>query len=299
MKKIFLILITISTFFGLASAKLKVVTTTQDIASIASFIGKDRIEIDYIVKGYQDPHFVDPKPSYLLKLREADLLIAVGLELEVGWLPTLIKDSRNTKIISGKSYLDASEGIAVLEKPTGQITRAQGDVHPFGNPHYWLDPENGKIIAQNIADKLSQLDPANLKFYQENLKDFHRKIDEKLKDWQKVIEPFRGSEVITYHRTRGYFVNRFGLTIAGEIEPKPGIPPTPSHTLEIINRIKTDKIKVILAEPFYDLKTPESIALKTGAKVLILPSSVGGIKGVEDYFQLFDYNLNLLIQNLR
>jgi zinc/manganese transport system substrate-binding protein len=299
MKRLFLILLLILTFFNLSSAKLKVVATTRDLASIASFIGKDRIELDYIAKGYQDPHFVDPKPSYLLKLRDADLLVAVGLELEVGWLPALIKDSRNSKIISGQGYLDASQGVQVLEKPTGQITRAEGDVHPFGNPHYWLDPENGKIIARNIAEKLSQLDPANSEFYQINLDDFQRRIDEKLKEWQKLMEPFQGAEVITYHRTRGYFANRFGLVIAGEIEPKPGIPPTPSHTLEIINRIKADKIKVILAEPFYDLKTPESIALKTGAKVLVLPSSVGGVKGAEDYFQLFDYNINLLIQNLR
>ncbi|OGC94379.1 MAG: hypothetical protein A2142_05350 [candidate division Zixibacteria bacterium RBG_16_48_11] len=298
MKKAFLVLILILIAFNLSFAKLRVVTTTQDLASIARFIGKDRIELDYIAKGYQDPHFVDPKPSYLLKLRRADLLVAVGLELEVGWLPALVKDSRNSKIISGKGYLDASEAIEVIEKPVGQVSRAEGDVHPFGNPHYWLDPENGKVIAQNIADKVSQLDPANSEFYQKNLDDFEHRIDEKLQEWQKLFEPFRGAEVITYHRTRGYFARRFGLEVAGEIEPKPGIPPTPSHTLEIINRIKADKIRVILAEPFYDLKTPESIALKTGAKVLVLPSSVGGVKGVEDYFQLFDYNLNLLRQNL-
>lgn len=299
MKKLFLLTTAVLAFFNISSAKLKVVTTTQDLASIASFIGKDRIEIDYIAKGYQDPHFVDPKPSYLLKLREADLLIAVGLELEVGWLPPLIKDSRNPEIISGKGYLDASEGIQVLEKPSGQITRAEGDVHPFGNPHYWLDPENGKIIAQNIAEKLSQLDPDNSEFYQKNLEEFQQQIDEKLREWQKLIEPFRGAEVITYHRTRGYFASRFGLQVAGEIEPKPGIPPTPSHTLEIINRIKTDKIKVILVEPYYDLKTPESIAQRSAAKLLVLPTSVGGEEDVQDYFQLFDYNLNLLIQNLR
>ena len=288
MKRSFLIIIAVLASFSLSFAKLKVVATTQDLASIASFIGKDRIDLNYIAKGYQDPHFVDSKPSYLLKLRQADLLIAVGLELEVGWLPVLVKDSRNSKLISGKGYLDASQGIEVREKPVGQITRAEGDVHPYGNPHYWLDPVNGKIVAASIARKLGELDPANSEFYQKNLEAFQRQIDEQLQEWQKLMEPLRGAKVITYHRTRGYFADRFGLEIAGEIEPKPGIPPTPSHTLEIINRIKADKIKVIVAEPFYDLKTPESIALKTGAKVLVLPSSVGGVEGVKDYIQLFD-----------
>ncbi|OGC76734.1 MAG: hypothetical protein A2Z27_03020 [candidate division Zixibacteria bacterium RBG_16_50_21] len=298
MKKSFLIIIAVLASFSLSFAKLKVVATTQDLASIASFIGKDRIDLNYIAKGYQDPHFVDSKPSYLLKLRQADLLIAVGLELEVGWLPVLVKDSRNSKLISGKGYLDASQGIEVREKPVGQITRAEGDVHPYGNPHYWLDPVNGKIVAASIARKLGELDPANSEFYQKNLEAFQRQIDEQLQEWQKLMEPLRGAKVITYHRTRGYFADRFGLEIAGEIEPKPGIPPTPSHTLEIINRIKADKIKVIVAEPFYDLKTPESIALKTGAKVLVLPSSVGGVEGVKDYIQLFDYNVKLLKENL-
>ena len=298
MKKSFLIIIAVLASFSLSFAKLKVVATTQDLASIASFIGKDRIDLNYIAKGYQDPHFVDSKPSYLLKLRQADLLIAVGLELEVGWLPVLVKDSRNSKLISGKGYLDASQGIEVREKPIGQITRAEGDVHPYGNPHYWLDPVNGKIVAASIARKLGELDPANSEFYQKNLEAFQRQIDEQLQEWQKLMEPLRGAKVITYHRTRGYFADRFGLEIAGEIEPKPGIPPTPSHTLEIINRIKADKIKVIVAEPFYDLKTPESIALKTGAKVLVLPSSVGGVEGVKDYIQLFDYNVKLLKENL-
>lgn len=299
MKKLFLITIAVLATFSLSFAKLKVVTTTQDLASIASYIGKDKIDLDYIAKGYQDPHFVDAKPSYLLKLREADLLIAVGLELEIGWLPVLVKDSRNSKIISGKGYLDASAGIEVIEKPGGQITRAEGDVHPFGNPHYWLNPDNGKVIAQNISDRLSQLDPASAEFYAKNLEEFNRQLENKLKTWQQLMEPYEGTKIITYHRTWGYFCDHFGLTAVDQIEPKPGIPPTPSHTLDVIQKIKEQKIKVIIVEPFYDLKTPQSIARKSGAKLLVLPTSVGGVPEATDYFQLFDYNLKTLLQNLR
>jgi len=299
MKKQFLILTAVLTASSLCFAKLKVVTTTQDLASIAKYIGGDRIEVDFIAKGYQDPHFVDAKPSYLLKLREADLLIAVGLELEVGWLPTLVKDCRNGKIISGKGYLDASAGVEVIERPTGQRTRAEGDVHPFGNPHYWLNPENGKIIAQNISDRLSQIDPANAWFYAKNLEEFNRQLENKLKTRQRLMEPHKGTKIITYHRTWGYFSDHFGLTVVDQIEPKPGIPPTPSHTLDVIRKIKELKIKVIIVEPLYDLKTPQSIAQKSGAKLLVLPTSVGGVPEATDYFQLFDYNLKMLLQNLQ
>ena len=299
MQRLLLIITAVLTTSSFSFAKLKVVTTTQDLASIASFIGKDKIDLGYIAKGYQDPHFVDAKPSYLLKLREADLLIAVGLELEVGWLPTLVKDCRNNKIVSGKGYLDASRGVQVLEKPTGQISRAEGDVHPFGNPHYWLNPENGKIIAQNISDRLSQLDPANAEFYAKNLEEFNHQLENKLKIWQQLMEPHKGTKIITYHRTWGYFSDHFGLTVVDQIEPKPGIPPTPSHTLDVIRKIKEQKIKVIIVEPFYDLKTPQSIAQKSGAKLLVLPTSVGGVPEATDYFQLFDYNLKMLLPNLQ
>jgi len=299
MKRLLLIVTAVLTASSFSYAKLKVVTTTQDLASIASLIGKDRIDLNYIAKGYQDPHFVDAKPSYLLKLRNADLLIAVGLELEVGWLPTLVKDCRNNKIVSGKGYLDASTGIDMIEKPTGQLTRAEGDVHPFGNPHYWLDPENGKAIVQNISNRLSQLDPANAEFYAKNLEEFNRQLENKLKTWQQLMEPHKNTRIITYHRTWGYFCNRFGLMVVDQIEPKPGIPPTPSHTLDVIQKIKELKIKVIIVEPFYDLKTPQSIAQKSGAKLLVLPTSVGGVPEATDYFQLFDYNLKMLLQNLQ
>ncbi len=277
--------------------KLKVVTTTQDLASIANFIGGDKIDLSFIAKGYQDPHFVDAKPSFILKLKDADLLIAVGLELEIGWLPVLVKDSRNSKILGGgKGYLEVANGCNILEKPTGQVTRAAGDIHPFGNPHFWLAPNNGRIIAQNIADKLSELDPANSSFYQSNLDNFVKQLAEKEKEWENLIAPYRGTKIVTYHNSWPNFAKYFGLDVIGYVEPKPGIPPSPSHTLELIQLMKSNNVKIILMEPYFDIKTPKSIADKTGAKVVVLPPSVGGEKEISDYFSLFDYDLKLLIQ---
>ncbi|OGC74447.1 MAG: hypothetical protein A2145_05830 [candidate division Zixibacteria bacterium RBG_16_40_9] len=282
--------------FNLSWGKLKVVTTTQDLTSITRFIGGDKIEVFSITKGYQDPHFVEAKPSFLLKLRDADLLIAVGLELEITWLPVLVKDSRNSKLLSSKGYLEVASGCNILEKPTGQISRAAGDIHPFGNPHFWLDPNNGKIMAQSITNKLSELDPANTNFFQSNLDNFVKRLAEKQKEWENLITPYRGTKIVTYHNSWPNFAKYFGLEVIGYVEPKPGIPPSPSHTLELIQLMKSLNVKIILMEPYFDVKTPKSIADKTGAKVVVLPPSVGGEKEISDYFSLFDYDLKLLIQ---
>lgn len=299
MKKIILLTGLIVLSFNLAFGKLKVVTTTQDLASIASFIGGDKIELNFIVKGYQDPHFVDAKPSFLLKLKNADLLIAVGLELEIGWLPVLVKDSRNPKILAGKGYLEASSNCEILEKPTGQLTRAGGDIHPFGNPHFWLDPNNGKIMAQNIAQRFSELDPANANFYQSSLDNFVKRLADKQKEWEGLIEPYRGTKIVTYHNSWPNFAKYFGLQVIGYVEPKPGIPPSPSHIFKLVNQMKEENCKIILMEPYFDIKTPQSIAQKAGAKVVVLPPSVGGVKEITDYFTLFDYDLNLLIKTFK
>lgn len=299
MKKVILLLSLIFLSFSLSWGKLKVVTTTQDLASITNSIGKDRIELNFITKGYQDPHFVEAKPSFLLKLRDADLLIAVGLELEIGWLPVLVKDSRNSKILSGKGYFEAVSGCDILEKQIGQITRAKGDIHPFGNPHYWLDPNNGKIIAQNIAKKLSELDPQNNDAYQTNLDNFINKLTEKQKEWDNLIAPYKETKIVTYHNSWPNFAKYFGLEVIGYVEPKPGIPPSPAHIIELIQFMKSNNVKIILMEPYFDIKTPKSIAEKSGAKLMVLPPSVGGEKEITDYFSLFDYDLNLLIKTFK
>jgi zinc/manganese transport system substrate-binding protein len=276
-----------------AFAKLKVVTTLQDLASLADAMGGDRVETFALVKGYQDPHFVDAKPSFILKLSRADLLIAAGLELEIGYLPPLLDQSRNAKIHPGSpGYLDASTGCEILNRPVQQVTRAMGDVHPYGNPHFWTDPENGRIIARSIAAKLSELDPAGREAYAGNLAAFERRLTEKEKEWTAKMAPYAGAKIVTFHDSWPNFARRYGLNIVGHIEPKPGIPPSPTHTLEIINLITTDKIPVILVEPYFDLKTPKYIAEKTGAVVLNFYPSVGGVPEIKDYFALFDYNLN-------
>jgi zinc/manganese transport system substrate-binding protein len=278
-----------------AAGKLKVVTATTDLASLAQEVGGDRIEVDSIARGYQDPHFVEAKPSFLLKLRQADLLIVVGLQLEIGWLPPLITQSGNPRIqVGANGYLDASEFAEILEKPTGVITRAQGDVHPFGNPHYWLDPENGRRVAQGIANKFSEMRPQDAAYFQQRFQAFSQRLTEAEKGWTAEMQPYHGRKVITYHRSWPNFLKYFDLVSTGEIEPRPGIPPTPSHTLELINLMKRENIKIILVEPYFDLKTPKAIARETGAQVVVMPPSVGGEKEITDYFKLFDYDLNLL-----
>jgi zinc/manganese transport system substrate-binding protein len=282
-----------------ASAKVRVVTTLQDFASIAVTIGGDRIEATSLSRGYQDPHFVEPKPSFALKLSKADLLIVAGLDLEIGYLPPLIDQSRNDKIRPGaQGYLDASVGCEILQRPTTQVTRAMGDVHPFGNPHYWTDPDNGRIIARAIAARLSQIDAAGRPDYEKNLAAFESKLTEKLKEWDAKMAPYAGAKIVTFHDSWPNFAKHFKLVVAGHVEPKPGIPPTPSHTLEIINLIRSEKIPVILVEPYFDKKTPEFIASKSGARVLTFYPSVGGLPEIRDYFALFDYDLDVLAKAL-
>jgi zinc/manganese transport system substrate-binding protein len=282
-----------------AAQRLNVMTTTEDLASLVREVGGDRVQVESIARGYQDPHYVEAKPSFLLKLQKANLLVLVGLQLEIGWLPPLITQSRNARIqVGAPGYLDSSSVAEILEKPTGPITRAMGDVHPLGNPHYWLDPGNGRRIAQAIQQKLAQLAPQNAAYFAQRFQDFDRRLQEAEKRWEQQTVSLKGTEVITYHSSWPSFTERFGLRVVGYVEPKPGIPPSPSHTLEVINQIKQDKIKLILVEPYFDLKTPKAIANQTGAEVLVLLPSVGGVPTVTNYFQLFDYNIRLLTDAL-
>ena len=283
-----------------AQAKLNVMATTEDLASIAREVGGDHIIVDSIAKGYQDPHFVEAKPSFILKLQKADMVIVVGRELEIGWLPPLIQQSRNAKIQPGaEGYLDASLQARILEVPQGEITRAMGDVHPLGNPHYWLDPENGKIVAREIAAKLSQFRPTDKAYFDQRLGDLTKRLDDAEKRWLGIMAAYKGIKVVTYHRSFPNFADRFGLDVIGYVEPRPGIPPSPSHTLDLIQEMKRQQIKIILMEPYFDQKTPNSIASQTGARVLVMPPSVGGEKTVTDYFKLFDYDIYLLVNALK
>src|SRR3954471_10790972 len=282
------------------AAAIKVVATTQDLESLAREVGGDKVEVESLPRLYQDPHQVEPKPSFIVKLNKADLLIVVGRELEIGWLPPLINQARNPKIQpNADRYLDASTTAKILEIPTGQITRAMGDVHPSGNPHYWLGPDNGRRIAQLIQKKLSEISPPDAAYFAQRYADFDRRLAEAEKRWHAAMAPYKGVKVVTYHRSWPNFTEAFGLDVIGYVEPKPGIPPSPSHTLELIQEMKRQQVKVIMIEPYFDRKTPDAIARETGAQVIVLAPSVGGEKGVTDYFKLFDYDVNLVVSAIK
>jgi zinc/manganese transport system substrate-binding protein len=279
------------------AGKIQIMTATTDLAALAHEVGGDRVDVESVARGYQDPHFVDAKPSFLLKLKKADLLIVVGLELEIGWLPPLITQSTNPKIqVGAPGYFDASRFARILEIPTGQVTRAEGDVHPLGNPHYWLDPENGLRIAKGIADKLSEMRPNDAAYFAQRYADFEQRLKQADQRWLDQMKPYAGRKIVTYHRSWPNFADHFHLDVAGYVEPRPGIPPSPQHTVELIGQMKRDNIKVICVEPYFDLKTPNAVARDTGGQVLVLPPSVGGEKEITDYFKLFDYDIAKLKQ---
>lgn len=285
---------------GQAQATLNVIATTEDLASIAREIGGDRIRVDALAKGYQDPHFVEAKPSFILKLQKADLLIVVGRELEIGWLPPLVQQSRNRRIQpESDGYLDASLTAQILEIPKGQITRAMGDVHPFGNPHYWTDPENGKRIARAVAERLARFRPADRATFDLRLANFISRVEAGERRWLAMMAPYTGTKVVTYHRSFANFVERFGLDVMGYVEPRPGIPPSPRHILDLMNEMKRQNVRLILVEPYFDLNTPDAIARATGAEVVVLPPSVGGVKEITDYVALFDHGIDLLVDALK
>jgi ABC-type Zn uptake system ZnuABC Zn-binding protein ZnuA len=278
-----------------AAAPPKVVTTTEDLAALVREVGGDKVSVESLARGYQDPHFVEPKPSFILKLHGADLLVVVGRELEIGWLPPLLTQSRNARIQpGGAGYLDASTGVRILDMPVGQITRAMGDVHPQGNPHYWLDPDNGRVIAKSISGALASVAPADRAYFESRYADFDRRLAEAQQRWAAAIAPHKGAKVVTYHRSWSNFAERFALDVIGYVEPKPGIPPSPSHTIALIAEMKRQQVKLILVEPYFDLKTPESVAREVGGKVLVLTPSVGGVKEAGSYVALFDHNVKLL-----
>jgi ABC-type Zn uptake system ZnuABC Zn-binding protein ZnuA len=278
---------------------IKVVTTLTDLKSITELIGGDKVSVTSIATGYQNPHFVDPKPSYIISLSNADMFVTIGLDLEAGWSPQLLSSSRNTKIQKGDAgYVDASEGITLFQVPTA-ANRAEGDIHIFGNPHYWLDPLNGKIIARNIANGLERVDPSNKATYEANLQTFDNNIDAKMKGWQAKMAPLKGTKIIAYHNEWVYFEKRFGLEIVDFMEPKPGIPPTPSQLVKVINEIKANNIRIIITSPYFSTSSSDVVAKQTGVKVLTLATSTGAFSGVNTYFDVFDYDINQITATLK
>lgn len=272
-------------------AKVRIVTSVPDFAAIAREIGGDKVDVEALANGYQDPHFVDAKPIYVTKLNRADVLIYNGLDLEIGWLPPLVTGARNSKIAtpSSSGNVDASRYIkTILEIPTAPLDRSMGDVHPGGNPHYMLDPRNGIPVAKGITAKLAEIDPENASYYEENYKSFTDSLSLKIKEWEAELAPYRGTEIVTYHKLWIYFTQWAGFKEAGTIEPKPGIPPSPSHVADLIKEMKAKHIRMIIAANYYPEKTASLIAEKTGAVFLSLPAAVEGRDEINTYSELFD-----------
>ena len=278
-----------------AQAQLKVVTSTTDLYDIARAVGGSRITAAHIGEGYQDPHFIEAKPSFVLQLRNADVWAFVGLDLEIGWMPLLLQGARNPKLRPGQpGYVDASRVISVLDMARGNVDRSQGDVHPLGNPHYWLDPENGRRIAALFRETFSRLDAQNAAAYEANAKAFTDRLDAAERAWQTDLAKIKGKPVVAWHTSWRYFAEYTGMTIVGFMEPKPGVPPSPAHLAGLIQTMKQTGARVIVMEPFYDRRTADFVASKTGAKVLVLPPSVGGARGLDDYIQLMTNNIRQL-----
>jgi ABC-type Zn uptake system ZnuABC Zn-binding protein ZnuA len=278
---------------GPAQAKINVVATLSDLASITEEVGGDRVDVKYIADGKMDPHYVEILPSYMLMVKKAKLLVKVGMDLEL-WSLGVVDGARNRDL----KIVDCSQGIEVLQKPTGQISAQMGDIHISGNPHYWLDPANGAVIARNIVDGLIEVDPEGAGYYQERLAGFIERLEAKIGEWREQMEPYAGSEIVFFHNSWPYFCEAFNLTAAGFVEPKPGINPSPGHTADIIKLVQAREIKTIAIAPFYSQKVPDSIARQTGSEVAVIASSVGGVEGADDYFSLFDVNLALLREKL-
>ena len=288
MKKILTILSILLAAAIPAHAKINVVATLPDFAAIARDIGGDKVEVTAMAKPTEDPHFVDARPSFVVQLRSADVLIEGGAELEIGWLPPLLQNARNAKIEVGKpGRVQASDGVRLMNVPQN-VTRAAGDVHALGNPHYMTDPIIAKTVAQHIAQSFAALDTANAAFYDANYKKFEATINAKLQQWGTAMLPFKGQHVVAYHDSWPYFAHRFGFEIDVFLEPKPGIPPSPSHLAEVINQIKAQKIKAIIVEPFHDRKIAEKVANATGAKVVDFAQYPGAFPNTESYPKLMD-----------
>jgi zinc/manganese transport system substrate-binding protein len=285
---------------GVPSAKkLSVVTTTPDLAALAREIGGDAVDVKALAKPTEDPHYVDAKPSHIVTLNRADVLIEGGAELEIGWLPPLLESARNAKIAAGApGLIVASQGVRMLEIPA-TFDRSRGDVHPLGNPHFLLDPVNAKIIAAEIADHFSQVDPKSAELYNANLKKFTAALDLKLAEWQRQLAPFKGAKIVTYHKDFVYLAERFNLEVAETLEPKPGIAPSPSHLAVVIAKMKAEHVRVILVQPYQNRKTAETVARQTDAVVLDIPQQPGALKNTDTYFELMDYLVRTLATGLR
>ena len=273
-----------------AYADLNVATSLTDLASVAQFVGGKHVTAKSLSRGFEDPHFVPAKPSLMKAIQHADVYISSGLELDNGWLPLVLPGSRNPKIQPGaKGFVDASQGVRVLEKPTGTVNRAAGDIHPLGNPHYYLDPKALEVVASHLADVFSQLDPPNAADYAANAKGFNERMESSLQKWEAQMAPFKGTAIVPYHLNFIYFADRFGLKLFGTVEPKPGIPPNPRYITELAENMKKSGIRVVVYQPYYNGDAAKQVATRAGGVAVEVPTEAGGVPGTDDVFSKFDF----------
>ncbi len=271
-----------------AFAKLNVVATLPVFASLAEEVGGDRISVTSLARGNQDPHFLDAKPSYVVELNKADMLIHGGLELEIGWLPPILVQARNPKILpNNPGNVNAAQGLNILEIPKTLVDRSMGDVHPLGNPHAWLDPRNAKLIAANIFQHLAKIDPEGKSYYEDRLKSFLAKLNQKMSEWNQAAQSIHGKKAITYHKSFSYFADWTGLNVVDTVESKPGIPPSSKHVDDLIKLIPQEGVKAIFVESYYPTKVPQYLSEKTQVPMVVLPTDTGE-NGITTYLDLID-----------
>ena len=272
--------------------RLRVITTSTDLKAIAEEVGGDRVEVESLTRGFQNQHNVEARPSFMVKLSRADVFVRIGLDHEP-WIEPVLEGARNPRVLPGApGHVEAVRGAELLEVPQGRVDRSMGDIHTAGNTHIWLDPEATKIMAHNIAEGLKRVAPGEASAFEQNRHRFAQRIDAALPGWQHKLAPFRGTKMITYHADLPYFAHRFGLVVAGTVEPKPGIPPSPAYAAELVQRMRAEKIPLLMIVNYYDDRLPKRIAEEAGAKMLFVPLSVGGGRGVDTYFALIDYLVN-------
>jgi len=284
---VFLVMTSGVTAQAVAQDEVRVVTTLPVFAELVKEIGGDKVNVEAIASPIQDPHFVEAKPSFILNAGKANLWVEAGMSLEIGWAPLVLQGSRNGDIQpGGPGYVDASLHVQKLGVPVGRIDRSRGDVHPEGNPHYWLDPLNVVPITADITLALTRLDPGNAAYYADRRRAFLAEIDRRMEGWRSRMTPLRGMPIVSYHQSWEYFARRFGLDLIGQLEPKPGIPPSPSHLAGIIEQMKQADARLILVEPYYERKNPQLVSRETSAEVVELPNQPGA--GSDSYFGMID-----------
>ena len=282
-----------------AARKLRVVATIPDLKSLTEAVGGDLVEVDSLTRGTQNFHEAEVRPSMMLKLRRADAVIENGLDLDA-WADVAIEGSNNPNLMRGaRGRIEVSRGIEVLEVPTSRVDRSMGDVHPRGNPHFSLDPGLAPIITQNILDGLARIAPENRAAFEANRTAFLAQLDRRMAEWTKVMAPLKGAKVVVYHPDMIYFLTRFGLVQLGTIEDRPGIPPSPQHLVNLIRAMKEDRVKLVLVEPWNDVKLASRVAEEAGAKAFVVASAVGAVKGADNYLGAIDYNIKMLAKALQ